>query len=169
VPLGDADTVDADAPRLASWWIEDAHDAPFGGAIRVLPGADDTNPEDSLFARTWRVAPASDRQGIRLDGDALQPADPRERISAPVAPGTIQVPPDGQPIVLLADAQTHGGYPRIGHVIRADLPRLAQLRPGDALRFAPCTPTHAQAAWRSHQHSVARLALMIEQRLRQNM
>jgi len=168
IPLGDCHVVDVDAPRIASWWIDDVHDAPSGGAIRVLPGGDDTNPPDGLFARTWRVASASDRQGLRLDGDVLQPADARERVSSPVAPGTIQLPSDGQPIVLLADAQTHGGYPRVGHVIRVDLPRLAQLRPGDALRFAPCTSTQAQAAWRSHRHSVARLALMIEQRLRPN-
>jgi antagonist of KipI len=167
VPLGDTDIVDVDAPRIASWWIDDAHDAPPGDAIRVLPGADGMTPADALFSRRWRVAPASDRQGIRLEGDGLQPADARERISAPVAPGTIQLPPDGRPIVLLADAQTHGGYPRIGHVIRADLPRLAQLRPGDALRFAACTPEQAQAAWRRRQQALARLTLMIEHQRRQ--
>lgn len=166
LPLGDAGIVEVDAPRIASWWIDDAPDAPLDGAIRLLPGADATQPMDALFPRSWRVATASDRQGIRLEGDALQPADARERISAAVAPGTVQLPPDGHPIVLLADAQTHGGYPRIGHVIRADLPRLAQLRPGDTLRFAPCTPAQAQAAWRAHRHALARLALMIEERRR---
>ena len=53
----------------------------------------------------------------------------------------MQLPPDGQPIVLLADAQTVGGYPRLGHVVAADLPRLAQLRPGDSLRFQACDDT----------------------------
>jgi len=168
VPLGDDGVTNVEAPRIAPWWIDDARDAPPGSAIRVLPGADDTHPVAGLFARTWRVAHASDRQGIRLEGDALHAADARERVSAPVAPGTVQLPPDGQPIVLLADAQTHGGYPRIGHVIRADLPRLAQLRPGEALRIAPCTPAQAQAAWRSHQHAMARLALMLEHRRRRD-
>jgi antagonist of KipI len=168
LPLGDAGIVEVDAPRSASWWIDDAPDAPADGAIRALPGADATHRTDALFSRAWRVAAASDRQGIRLEGETLQPEDARERISAPVVPGTIQLPPDGQPIVLLADAQTHGGYPRIGHVIRADLPRLAQLRPGDTLRFAPCTPKQAQAAWRAQRHALARLALMIEQQRRRD-
>lgn len=156
----------AEVLDIAPWWIDGGHDAPFDGAVRVLPAPDATTPADGLCGPTWRVAAASDRQGLRLDGDALRPADARERISSPVAPGTVQLPPDGHPIVLLADAQTHGGYPRIAHVIRADLPRLAQLRPGDTMRVAACTPAQAQAAWRAQQHALARLALMIEARLR---
>src|SRR5690606_13968019 len=81
--------------------------------------------------------------------------------SEPVAPGTIQLPPDGQPIVLLADAQTHGGYPRVGHAIRADRPRLAQLRPGDSLRFVPCTPEQAHEALRGQRERLRRIALAI--------
>ncbi|MGN6513831.1 MAG: biotin-dependent carboxyltransferase family protein [Lysobacteraceae bacterium] len=152
---------EADAPRCAAWWIDAQPEDTPDGAIRVLPGDEATSPVDALFRQAWRVAAASDRQGLRLEGDALRIADARERLSAPVAPGTLQLPPDGQPIVLLADAQTHGGYPRIGHVIRADWPRLAQLRPGDALRFAPCTAAEAHAAWRRQCHLLARLALRI--------
>ena len=152
---------EVDMPRAASWWIDARPEAGPHGAIRVLAGADAASPGDALFRQAWRVAAASDRQGLRLDGDSLRLADARERISAPVSPGTIQLPPDGRPIVLLADAQTHGGYPRIGHVIRADWPLLAQLRPGDTLRFAPCTPADAQAAWRRQRHQLARLALRI--------
>ncbi|MBW3550598.1 MAG: SDR family NAD(P)-dependent oxidoreductase [Proteobacteria bacterium] len=81
-----------------------------------------------------------------------------------VAPGTIQLPPDGQPIVLLADAQTVGGYPRLGHVIAVDLPLLAQIRPGEALRFAPCDPaTAARLACESRERA-ARLELMLASR-----
>lgn len=152
---------DVDAPRIATWWIDASPELAPHGAIRVLAGADATSPDDALFRQAWRVASASDRQGLRLAGDPLRVADARERISEPVAPGTIQLPPDGLPIVLLADAQSHGGYPRIGHVIQADWPRLAQLRPGDTLRFAPCTAADAQAAWRRQQHGLARLALGI--------
>ena len=153
---------DVDAPRVAPWWIDARPEAGADGAIRVLAGADATQPGDALFRQAWRVAAASDRQGLRLEGDApLQLADAGERVSAPVAPGTIQLPPDGRPIVLLADAQTHGGYPRIGHVIRADWPRLAQLRPGEAVRFAPVAPAQAQAAWRRQRHVLARLAWRI--------
>ena len=152
---------DVDAPRVAPWWIDARPEAGPPGAIRVLAGADATQPGDALFRQAWRLAAASDRQGLRLEGDPLHVANVGERISAPVAPGTIQLPPDGHPIVLLADAQTHGGYPRIGHVIRADWPRLAQLRPGDTLRFAPCTAADAHAAWQRQRHLLARLALRI--------
>lgn len=150
-----------DTPRAAPWWIDARPESGPPGAIRVLAGEDTTQPGDALFRQAWRVAAASDRQGLRLDGDCLRITDARERISAPVSPGTIQLPADGRPIVLLADAQTHGGYPRIGHVIRADWPLLAQLRPGDALRFAPCTPADAHAAWHRQRHRLARLALRI--------
>lgn len=152
---------DVDAPRTTPWWIDASPEAGPHGAIRVLAGDDATQPADALFRSEWRVSMASDRQGLRLEGAPLGIADARERVSAPVAPGTIQLPPDGRPIVLLADAQTHGGYPRIGHVIRADWPRLAQLRPGEAVRFAPCTPSQAHAAWRRQHAALARLALAL--------
>lgn len=148
--------------RIASWWIDPhALDAGPSSPIRILPGADATDPDDGLFEREWTIAPASNRQGLRLAGDSIAVRDAHERISEPVAPGTVQLPPGGEPIVLLADAQTHGGYPRIGHVIRADRGRLAQLRAGDAIRFAPCTPSEALAAKRERAHTLARIALAI--------
>jgi len=66
--------------------------------------------------------------------------------------------------VLLADAQTHGGYPRIGHAIRADWPRLAQLRPGDRLRFVPCSHEQAAQARREQMQRLARISLAIQAR-----
>ncbi len=159
-----------DAPAVAAWWIDAAHDpeAPPGTArVRLLPGDAATAPRDALFARTWRVSASSDRQGLRLQRDdttALRAEDAAERISEPVFPGTVQLPPDGQPIVLLADAQTHGGYPRIGHAIRADAPTLAQLRPGDALRFEPCTQRQAREASMHQQQRFARITIAIAAR-----
>jgi biotin-dependent carboxylase-like uncharacterized protein len=152
---------------IAPWWIDPAPDLEFTSPaiIRVVSGTDSAAPSDALFAHAWRVASASDRQGLRLEGDPLQPEDARERLSEPVAPGTIQLPPDGRPIVLLADAQTHGGYPRIGHAIRADWPRLAQLRPGDALRFVSCTHEEARLARESQAQRLARIALAIAARM----
>jgi antagonist of KipI len=74
--------------------------------------------------------------GLRLSGPELsRDDDGAELLSAAVAPGTIQVPASGQPILLLPDCQTIGGYPKIGHVISVDLPRAAQLGPGDRLSF----------------------------------
>jgi antagonist of KipI len=148
--------------RIASWWIDPhALDAEPPSPIRVLPGSDATDPGDGLFEHEWAIAPASDRQGLRLAGRPLAVRDARERVSEPVAPGTVQLPPDGRPIVLLADAQTHGGFPRIGHVIRADRGRLAQLRAGGKARFAPCTPVVALAASRERARTLARIALAI--------
>lgn len=153
--------------RIARWWIDPTPDVVFDtpAAVRVLPGSDASSPPDALFTHAWHVATASDRQGLRLEGAMLQAADARERISEPVSPGTIQLPPDGHPIALLVDAQTHGGYPRIGHAIRADWPRMAQLRPGDALRFRPCSREDALRAWRERCQRLARIELAIGSRL----
>lgn len=161
--LGAASINDATAPHVAPWWIDPTPDLDFDlpALARVLPGSDATSPADALFVQAWQVSSRSDRQGLRLEGTPLAVADTRERISEPVMPGTVQLPPDGQPIVLLADAQTHGGYPRIGHVIAADLPGLAQLRPGETLRFAPVTPAQAHAAWRGQRQRLQRIALAI--------
>jgi len=167
---GDMLEDDGDAPvadvHVARWWIDPSpeYDFPPVANVRVLAGRDATTPVDGLFANEWRVAPDSDRQGLRLQGDALQAVERVERISEPVAPGTVQLPPDGRPIVLLADAQTHGGYPRIGHAIRADWPRLAQLRPGDRVRFAPCTRDEAAQARREQLQRLARIAIAVQAR-----
>ena len=151
--------------RIASWWIDPhALDPDPSAPIRVLPGSDAVDPDDGLFASAWTVAPASDRQGLRLVGDPIALRDAREYISEPIVPGAVQLPPGGQPIVLLADAQTHGGYPRIGHVIRADRGRLAQLHGSDRVRFAPCTPGQALAATRERASTLARIALAIRAR-----
>jgi len=85
-----------------------------------------------LFA----VSPDSDRMGVRLDGPELKWVDESDLISEAVAPGTIQVPPSGKPILLLGDCQTIGGYPKIAHVITVDLGIAAQLRAGDRVRFS---------------------------------
>ncbi len=108
--------------------------------IRIMPGpeVDWFTPEAlaNLLATPYRIAPESNRAGYRLKGASLSRRYPdREMISSPVTTGTIQINNDGQPIILLADGPTVGGYPRIGIVTQADLSRLAQLRPGDALRF----------------------------------
>ncbi len=157
-----------DTPRIARWWIDHRPDLDFADSIgvRVLAGADTTTPADGLHAQEFTVAPTSNRQGLRLQGRALQPTDPRERISEPVVPGTLQLPPDGQPIVLLADAQTVGGYPRIGHVITADLPRVAQRRPGQKIHFIPVDQRQAARANADQRVRLARIGLAIQARRR---
>ncbi|HUO53467.1 MAG TPA: biotin-dependent carboxyltransferase family protein [Rhodoblastus sp.] len=120
-----------------------------GAPARFIPGpqADRFPPETlALFARAeWRVGADSDRMGLRLSGPPLAHGSGGANIVTDGAtPGAIQVPGDGQPIVLRADCQTSGGYAKIGCVILADLPRLAHAGPGDILTFSPVD--HAAAA-----------------------
>ncbi|HQR19301.1 MAG TPA: biotin-dependent carboxyltransferase family protein [Burkholderiaceae bacterium] len=100
-----------------------------------------------LLGARWSVAAESNRMGYRLAGPRLALEQPREIMSQPVGFGTVQVPASGQPIVLMADRQTTGGYPRIAEVIAADVPRIAQAVPGRAaVRFERVTLTAADAA-----------------------
>jgi antagonist of KipI len=89
--------------------------------------------------------------GYRLEGATLPVPPGGLQLSEPVAPGTLQLPPDGQPIVLMADRQTTGGYPRLGYVIRADVPRLAQRWLGEPLSFRAVTLEQAREALREQQ------------------
>ncbi|NJL05295.1 MAG: biotin-dependent carboxyltransferase family protein [Chloroflexaceae bacterium] len=107
----------------------------------------------------YHIGPSSNRMGYRLHSpQALHPSSPASIASLGVLPGVIQVPPDGQPILLMADAQTTGGYPIIGVVITADLPLAAQLLPGDQLQFAFTTHAEAVAARAQLQHWLAQAA-----------
>jgi KipI family sensor histidine kinase inhibitor len=96
-----------------------------------------------LLTEPYRVAPQSSRMGVRLEGPELRVNASAQMPSQPVATGAIQVPPDGQPIVLGADRQTLGGYPVIAAVISADWPALGQLAPGDAVCFTEVTLAEA--------------------------
>jgi KipI family sensor histidine kinase inhibitor len=89
----------------------------------------------TLTSSEYVVASSSDRMGCRLKGPRLRHRGASEIVTDGIVLGAVQVPPDGQPIVMLADRATTGGYPKIGTVIGADIPRLAQLMPGDRLRF----------------------------------
>lgn len=95
-------------------------------------------PEAARFAFTennYIIHPSSDRMGYQLNGTPLVLGKPLELVSSPVSFGTVQLLPSGQLIVLMADHQTTGGYPRVAHVVSAHLPKLAQLRPSDAIQF----------------------------------
>lgn len=118
--------------------------------IRAFPGQEThwwaPQQVDDFFNMPWIVSRQSNRMGIRLTGNALPYGNGREMLTTGVAPGTVQVPPDGLPIVLMADAQTTGGYPRIAQVAEADLSRLAQLPPGAVFHFKKITGVQAEAA-----------------------
>ena len=111
--------------------------------IRLVPGpqADHFSAAalEALVGGDYRVTAEADRMGVRLEGAKLEHSGAADIVSDATVAGSIQVPGAGQPIVLLADAQTAGGYPKIATVITADLGRLAALRPGQTLRFATVT------------------------------
>jgi antagonist of KipI len=124
--------------------VQRPHEAP----IRLMPGRerDAFLPAAcaTLSEHRWRINPRSDRMGYRLDGPQLALQRPLELQSEPVEFGAVQVPPDGLPIILTADRQTTGGYPRIASVATADLPRLAQYMPGETVCFEWVTLKEAQ-------------------------
>src|SRR3990170_4486972 len=108
------------------------------------------------------VSTESDRVGVRLSGPAITAApEAADLVSRGVVPGTMQLPPGG-PIILLADGPTVGGYPVAGVVARADLPRVAQARPGAELRFVTASVAEAQAAWRYQAAVLREIARRLE-------
>jgi KipI family sensor histidine kinase inhibitor len=114
----------------------------------------------------FRVTMQSDRMGLRLGGSPVTLSHAAEMVSEGVVFGTVQVPPNGHPIVLLGDRQTLGGYPKIGHVITVDLPRLAQARPGDLVRFAEIPIAEAQALAIQQEADLHLLRLGIEAKMK---
>jgi antagonist of KipI len=104
----------------------------------------------------FTISAQADRMGVRLEGAELTRKNKRELLSEAVAPGTVQVANDGQPILLLGDCQTIGGYPKIAHVITVDLPIAAQLWPGDAVRFREVSLAEAQNLLREREEDFAR-------------
>jgi biotin-dependent carboxylase-like uncharacterized protein len=101
---------------------------------------------DTLCAGAFTVTTESNRMGYRLEGPTLRHVRGADILSEATAIGSVQVPASGQPILLMADRQTTGGYTIIATVITADLPLAGQLAPGDAVRFAPCSREQAIAA-----------------------
>lgn len=134
---------------------------PEPGPIRVVIAQAEWFAPGSLarfVASEWKVSRQTDRMGMRLDGPRLDfaPGRTQDMTSEGVVAGVIQVAGDGQPIVLLPDGQTTGGYPRIATVIGADQSRLATRLPGDPVRFAPVTLSEAEAAARAAAYRLSR-------------
>ncbi len=122
--------------------------------LRALPGPQrDWFADDGFFRHDYAVTPASNRMGVRLSGEPLT-RRAGELVSEAVNPGAVQVANDGLPIVLGVDGQTIGGYPKVAHVIRADLDRLAQLRPGDRVRIRLVSWEEADAETRARAAAV---------------
>lgn len=139
------------------------------GPIRIIAGPQADHFSDAALQRLldseYRVSTAADRMGIRLDGPALthKPECGHEIISDATVPGAMQVPGNGLPIVLLADAQTAGGYPKIATVASADLPRLAAMRSGELIRFVEISAAEGEQLARARERTI--LALLESIRL----
>lgn len=120
-----------------------------GMPIRLVPGREwacfTAEAQQALVAAPYLIGNDSERMGYRLAGAPLKLIAPLELLSEAVPFGTVQVPPSGQPIVLMADRQTTGGYPKIAHVASVDLPLLAQRLPGEEVRFELIDLAEAQA------------------------
>jgi len=124
--------------------------------LRIIPGEHADAFTGQAWSRPFRASSRSDRMGLRLDGAAMTGAAAFAGLpSVAVFPGTVQVPPDGRPIVLLADAQTIGGYPVLGQVIAVDLQWAAQLRPGQEVRFEAVSLAEAHAALWEQEAAIA--------------
>jgi biotin-dependent carboxylase-like uncharacterized protein len=139
----------ANPPRLSPRSNFGLYEAVSCEPIRVIAGREwkdfSTESQENFLNHHYTLTGDSDRMGYRLEGTPLTLYSPNELLSESVAFGTVQVPPSGKPLILMADRQTTGGYPRIAQVASVDLPRLAQLLPGDTLRFSLIDLSTAEA------------------------
>jgi antagonist of KipI len=149
-----------DKVRVAGWGIGMSIRPAYSAApvLRVMDDAQATrlgaDAQRTLYSATFAVSRKSDRMGVRLEGTPLPLEAPVEVLSEAVAFGTLQLPPDGNPIVLMADRQTTGGYPRLGEIATVDLPLVAQLRPGDEMRFRRITLPEAQSLYLARERDL---------------
>jgi len=157
LPIGTAST----APISEKWHVSWPHPDGRFIELRYLRGIQaDWFSEEAhcLFSgKFYEISPISNRTGTRLKGDKLELKEPREMVSQPVVCGSVQVPPDGQPIVLMSERQTVGGYPQIGHIISADMPKLARAWPGTKVRFREVDLDEARQAWNELQRDLGLL------------
>jgi 5-oxoprolinase (ATP-hydrolysing) subunit C len=136
-----------------------AHRPAFGGPIRVVlgPQADCFTPEGlrTFLSEPYTLTARADRMGCHLDGPPIAHADGFNIVSDGIVNGSIQVPGHGRPLILLADRHTTGGYPKIATVIAVDLGRIAQVRPGETIRFEAVDVGEAQSLARAANRTLA--------------
>lgn len=129
--------------------------------VRAVPGPQDdyfsVSELEKFFSSEYKASAESDRMGIRLDGESVCSIDGVDIISDGIVTGSVQIPPSGKPIVMMADRQTTGGYAKIATVITADLKYLAQLRAGDTVRFEKISQAQAEKINKSEQKFFKRL------------
>lgn len=155
--------------RIAPWWADGEPLLDLGGhaGLRVIDGSHLGLLRDrrALYLQDFELTDRANRMAAPLRGQPLAIDQSGSLVSEPVVPGTVQLPPDGQPVILLAEAQTVGGYARIAHVASIDIARLAQRRPGSIIRFEPISVAAAQRLWIWRQERLMRLRIAALARL----
>ncbi|MGH6858310.1 MAG: biotin-dependent carboxyltransferase family protein, partial [Methylocella sp.] len=133
--------------------------APAPDPFRVVPGPQDdyfaVETLSAFFEGTFKLTPVADRMAYRLKGPEIAHARGYDIVSDGTALGAIQIAGDKQPLVLMADRQPTGGYPKLGHVVRADIGRLAQMRPGETCCFRAASVAEARAALLRSEDEIA--------------
>ena len=157
---GDRIAIGREAPRPCRRLpIEMGRGLRLDGPIRVTRSTQsdwfDGEMMNRFLQQTFTVSNESNRSGVRLVGQPIVPSNRSELLTEGVALGAVQVPPDGQPIILFVDQQTTGGYPKITNVIAADIPRLGQLRPRDTVTFQCVEIAYAIELLRQQERELA--------------
>jgi len=151
-------------PIVSRWFVNSPTFGKPDFVLRVLPGPEfhwwDKTEQQQFFNTSFVVSKQRDRMGVRLESNpTFGKFD--TMLSTAVCPGTVQVPPDGQPIVLLADAQTTGGYPRIAQVVAVDIPRLAQIPSGKTILFQRVTLEEAEELFFEQENLLRKIRLSL--------
>ncbi len=152
---------DPGQPFEKKHWGINASELYHSGPLLCIAGAEygllETEAKRQLEEDRYRISPQSDRMGYRIEGEPLRLEKPKEMISTGVTRGTLQLLPDGQLIILMADHQTTGGYPRIGHVISTYLPTLAQMGAGERFTLSLIDIAEAEKYLALHERNLARI------------
>lgn len=161
-------------PKIMHWFIPARiFSVPASeNTIRVLPGPESdwwpAEDEQRFFETDFIVSKNRDRMGVRLEGASVPSAKRSAMLSTAVMPGTVQIPPGGWPIALLADAQTTGGYPRIAQVIAVDMPLLAQIPTGQSIRFQKVTLEDAERLYFERENLLRKIQLALQFKLHEH-
>ncbi|WP_458125071.1 5-oxoprolinase subunit C family protein [Paenibacillus sp. Z3-2] len=154
-----------------AWFLSKWERPDYDGrsVIRVMQSKDSLlfsqESLEQFYGEKYVISPQSDRMGYRLQGSRLVLDQPLDRLSEAVTYGTVQVPPDGQPIILMADHQTIGGYPVIAQVTRVDMPILAQAKPGSRISFKQITHDQARQLYMEEECNMQLIDKLIRRRM----
>ncbi|MER2060768.1 MAG: biotin-dependent carboxyltransferase family protein [Niallia sp.] len=164
----------SDAFITTKWFVDFHKFISFANEyrIRVLAGNHfslcSIKSQMNFYTGKYTITPQSDRMGYRITGPEVKLNEKCELLSEAVTFGTIQLPPDGKPIILVADRQTTGGYPKIAQVVSADLSLIAQMKPGEKIRFQESTLQEAEYLLMEKEQGVRELEIFLKMKIYEN-